>query len=179
MQKAGSGEGDGKGNKDNKKLLAITMVLLVVIGIMGVVIYQLMNRKGETTTLNDGRVPAMGLVMNDEIDEKVRSATFTTDMNMIWTFPSGSRVSDNAIIGNSEYNAYEVYFDLFLDGEERTLIYTSPLIPVGVRMDKLELDEVLPDGYYDAICTFHLMDDEDDTRELSKVSLNVTLMVGG
>jgi hypothetical protein len=43
-------------------------------------------------------------------------------------------------------------------------------------LDKLELNQVLPDGDYDAVCTYHLLDDEDSTKELGKVSFNVTLM---
>ena len=96
---------------------------------------------------------------------------------MIWNFPSGSAVSTNAQIGNSTSNLYECYFELFLDDEEQTLLYSSPVLPVGKRLDKLELNEVLPDGAHEAVCIFHILDDEDPDRELGTVSFAVSLMV--
>lgn len=79
-------------------------------------------------------------------------------MNMIWTFPSGSDTSNNAEIGNSINNMYECYFEVFLDNDERTFLYSSPVLPVGTRLDQLKLNQVLPDGTYEAICTYHLLD---------------------
>ena len=97
-------------------------------------------------------------------------------MNMIWTFPSGSTVSNNAQIGNSASNLYECYFEVYLDDEEQTLLYSSPVLPVGKSLDRLELDQALPDGTYEAVCTYHILDDENPDEELGKVSFAVTLM---
>ena len=97
-------------------------------------------------------------------------------MNMIWTFPSGSKVSNNAEIGNSASNQYECYFEVYLDNEDQTLLYSSPVLPVGKRLEKLELDQTLPDGTYDAVCTYHVLDDENPEVELGAVSFAVTLM---
>ena len=66
---------------------------------------------------------------------------------------------------------------MFLDDEEQTLLYSSPVLPVGKRIDKLELNQVLPDGSYDALCTYHVLDDEDPGKELGTVSFAVSLMV--
>ena len=137
-----------------------------------IIIYFLLNKPEE----KDERDISEGLVVG-EVDEKAANATFTTDMNMIWNFPSGSAVSTNAQIGNSTSNLYECYFELFLDDEEQTLLYSSPVLPVGKRLDKLELNEVLPDGAHEAVCIFHILDDEDPDRELGTVSFAVSLMV--
>ena len=115
--------------------------MLLVIIVLGVIIYFLLNKPEE----KDERDISEGLVVG-EVDEKAANATFTTDMNMIWNFPSGSAVSTNAQIGNSTSNLYECYFELFLDDEEQTLLYSSPVLPVGKRLDKLELNEVLNVG---------------------------------
>ena len=146
--------------------------MLLVIIVLGVIIYFLLNKPEE----KDERDISEGLVVG-EVDEKAANATFTTDMNMIWNFPSGSAVSTNAQIGNSTSNLYECYFELFLDDEEQTLLYSSPVLPVGKRLDKLELNEVLPDGAHEAVCIFHILDDEDPDRELGTVSFAVSLMV--
>lgn len=116
------------------------------------------------------------MVVDGNINKKASEARFTTDMNMIWTFPSGSDTSNNAIIGNSSSNLYECYFEVYLDDEEQTLLYSSPVLPTGKRLDKLKLNQVLPDGSYDAICTYHILDDEDPDIELGNVSFSVSLM---
>lgn len=166
-----------KENKKSKKkilIIAAAVVLLAVIASMGAVIYSLMNKKEEPAARE--RAVSAGLVVDDNIDQKAADARFTTDMNMIWTFPSGSAVSNNAVIGNSGSNLYECYFEVYLDDEEQTLLYSSPVLPVGKRLERLELDEALPDGDYDAICTYHLLDDEDPDKELGTVSFGVSLM---
>lgn len=159
-----------------KILIAVLVtVLVVVIGVLGGIIFQLMN-KPEETTRQDRRISEGLAVGNEESNSKASDARFTTDMNMVWTFPSGSPISNNAIIGNSPSNLYECYFEVYLNDEEQTLLYSSPVLPVGTRLDQLELDQALPDGDYEATCTFHLLDDEDPEKELSTVSFAVSLM---
>ena len=163
--------------KSKKKLLIIItfVVLIAVIGILGVVIYRLATKKPEEAQKPE-RVVSEGLVVGGSTNRKASEARFTTDMNMTWTFPSGSDTSNNAIIGNSVSNLYECYFEVYLNDEEQTLLYSSPILPVGKRLDKLKLNQVLPDGSYDAICTYHILDDEDPEIELGTVSFTVSLM---
>lgn len=156
-------------------VIAAILILLLTIGALGAVIYKLVNRQEEEPAKPQRAVSA-GLVVDGNIDQKVADARFTTDMNMIWTFPSGSAVSNNAIIGNSASNLYECYFEVYLDDEDQTLLYSSPVIPRGKRLEQLELDRVLADGTHNAICTYHILDDEDPERELGTVSFAVTLM---
>lgn len=161
--------------KNSKKkiiIIAVIIALLVVIGVLGFVIYGLLHKEEPKPQ----RDISEGLIVDDNYDKKASEARFTTDMNMIWTFPSGSRVSNNAIIGNSTSNLYECYFEVYLDDEEQTLLYSSPVLPVGKRLEKLELDQTLPDGEYDAICTYHILDDEDSEKELGTVSFAVSLL---
>ena len=167
-------EKENKGSK-KKVIIAIAVILLLaVIGVMGAVIYKLMNKKEAPRE----RAVSAGLeVDGSEIDQQAADARFTTDMNMIWTFPSGSRISNNAVIGNSDSNKYECYFEVYLNDEEQTMLYSSPVLPVGKRLDILRLDKTLKDGTYEATCTYHLLDDEDPERELGTVSFGVTLMV--
>lgn len=167
-----------KKSKNTKKKIAViaaVILLLTVIGAMGAVIYRLMNKEEAPRE----RAVSSGLVVDeDEIDQKAANARFTTDMNMIWMFESGSRIAYNAIIGNSSDNLYECYFEVYLDDEEQTLLYSSPVLPVGKRLEGLRLDKGLEDGVYDAICTYHLLDDEDPEKELGTVSFSVSLMFG-
>lgn len=158
-------------------VIGLASALVVSVGALGAVTYNLANRPAETQAPKPERAISEGLVVDGQVENKKASeATFTTDMNMIWTFPSGTRVSNNAIIGNSASNAYECYFEVYLDDAEQTLLYSSPVLPVGKRLDTLKLDQSLPDGTYEALCTFHLLDDEDATKELSTVSFRVSLV---
>ncbi len=160
----------GKAGARSKKVIIFFLILVIIA--LGVVIYFLLHKPEEKVKRNISEGLAVG-----DVDDKASNATFTTDMNMVWTFPSGSAVSNNAEIGNSVSNIYDCYFEVYLDDEEQTLLYSSPVLPVGKKLDKLELDQVLPDGSYDAICTYHILDDEDPDRELGTVSFAVSLMV--
>ena len=160
--------------KKSKGKIVIIVLLLLVIAALGAVIFLLLNNKPPERDISEGLV-----VDESDIDQKAADARFTTDMNMIWTFPSGSKVSNNAEIGNSASNLYDCYFEVYLDDEERTLLYSSPVLPVGKRLDKLELNQTLPDGTYDAICTYYILDDEDPEKELGNVSFAVSLMFIG
>ena len=160
--------------KKSKGKIVIIVLLLLVIAALGAVIFLLLNKKPPERDISEGLV-----VDESDIDQKAADARFTTDMNMIWTFPSGSKVSNNAEIGNSASNLYDCYFEVYLDDEERTLLYSSPVLPVGKRLDKLELNQTLPDGTYDAICTYYILDDEDPEKELGNVSFAVSLMFIG
>lgn len=163
--------------KEKKKgsRVALAACIVVIVILLAAVFVLWSQKKDKKETVD--RTVSEGLVVDGNIDRKASDARFTTDMNMIWTFPSGSAVSDNAIVGNSESNEYECYFEVYLDNEEQTLLYSSPVIPVGKRLDELKLNQVLPDGSYDAICTYHILDDEDPERELGTVSFAVSLMV--
>lgn len=163
-------------SKSKKKVLIIVafIILIAVIGVLGVVIYQLAKKQEEDQ--RPERVASEGLVVEGNRNQKASEARFTTDMNMIWTFPSGSDTSNNAQIGNSASNLYECYFEVYLDNEEQTLLYSSPVLPVGTEIDKLKLNQVLPDGSYEAICTYHILDDENPEQELGTVSFAVSLM---
>lgn len=158
-----------------KKKIVITImviVLLAVIAVLGFVIYKLLNKEPESRGVSEGLV-------TDEEAERSDGSMFTTDMNMTWYFPSGKRKSTNASIGNSQYNDHQVYFEVYLDDEEETLLYSSPIIPVGQKLKSLKLDKALPDGLHNAICTFHLLEDDDPDEEISRVSFGVDIYYAG
>lgn len=164
-----------KGSRTKIIAIIIVILLLAVIGALGFVIYTLLNKTPEEPVRPDRDV-SEGLVVDGQVDQKASDVRFTTDMNMTWTFPSGSETSNNAVIGNSTSNLYECYFEVYLEDEERTLLYSSPVLPVGKRLDRLVLDQVLDPGIYDAVCTYHILDDEVEDKELGTVSFRVSLV---
>lgn len=160
------------GEKKRRNWIVI-ILLLIVIAALGFVIYMLLHKEEEPLDRNASE----GLIV-DEADEPEEDPTFTTDMNMGWSFPSGGRTSTDAYIANSEYNKHDVYFEVYLDDEDQTLLYSSPVLPVGKKLQELKLDKSLPDGTYSAMCTFHLLDNDDPDKEISKVSFGVTMIFG-
>jgi hypothetical protein len=116
----------------------------------------------------------------DEVREELarpRQAThFTTSMNTSWEFPSGTEPSTNATVGNSTLNDFTMYFDVVLvaTGE---VVFSSPFMPVGTRLEYFALDVPLPPGEHDAIATFTLVDD--DFEDITDVHISVLIQVLG
>jgi hypothetical protein len=100
---------------------------------------------------------------------------YSATMNYEWRFPSGTDPSSNAYIENNTDNTKDVYFDLFITGDEEHPIYESPIIPVGSSLSGFSLSEDLDAGTYDCVCVYHLVDNEQNT--LSTLRVKVTIIV--
>jgi hypothetical protein len=115
----------------------------------------------------------------DELREKaqqpIEDGYYETRMNVDWVFPSSSKPSENAYVENSENNRRTVYFDLVL-ADTGELVYSSPFIPIGAKLENFALDAKVPAGDHKGVVTYHLVDD--DYQELTTVSVTVTLRIG-
>ena len=114
--------------------------------------------------------------MREWLDSPIEDGYYETRMSIDWVFPNSSEPSTTAYIENSTNNTRTVYFDLFL-ADTSELIYSSPFIPVGARLEGFALDAHVPAGEYSGIVTYHLVDD--DFEEITTVSVGVTLRVLG
>jgi hypothetical protein len=112
--------------------------------------------------------------LREEANRPVEDGYYETRMNVEWKFPSSDAPSTNAYVENSTNNKRTVYFDLILS-DTKDLIYSSPFIPVGAKLEKFTLDAQVPAGEHKGIVTYHLVDDE--YRELTTVSVSVTLLI--
>jgi hypothetical protein len=112
--------------------------------------------------------------LREKAQQPVEDGYYETRMNVDWVFPGPGEPSTNAYVENSTNNKRTVYFDLTLS-DTNELIYSSPFIPVGAKLEKFKLDAEIPEGEYEGIVTYHLVDDE--YRELTTVSVGVTLRV--
>jgi hypothetical protein len=110
------------------------------------------------------------------MSEPVQDGYYITKMNVDWTFDTWNSPSQNAYVENSPDNLRTVYFDLILD-ETGELIYSSPFIPLGAKLENFALDSPVPAGEYSAVVTYHLVDDE--FENLSSVSVAVLLRILG
>jgi hypothetical protein len=113
--------------------------------------------------------------LREKAQQPVEDGYYETRMNVEWVFPGPGEPSSNAYVENSTNNKRTVYFDLVL-ADTNELVYSSPFIPVGAKLEKFQLDAEIPEGEYKGIVTYHLVDD--DYQELTTVSVAVTLRVG-
>jgi hypothetical protein len=162
----------GGGNK------GIVIVALVVIAVLvGVIVYLLMPKEEEEEKRNR-------LITPDNVDEVIEEMTseettppgyYTVSMNNVWNFADGSSPSENAHVANRVDNENDVYFDLFVAGDEENPIYESPVIPRGSVLEGIALDTPLEAGTYDCVMVYHIIDDEQNT--LSTLRVKVTLII--
>lgn len=112
----------------------------------------------------------------ERISEPVPDGHYLTTMNLDWLFDTWDTPSSNAFVENATDNVRTVYFDLFLDSTGE-LIYSSPFMPVGSKLEGFALDSEVPAGNHPATVTYHLVDDE--FQNLSSVSVAVLLRILG
>ncbi len=78
-------------------------------------------------------------------------------------------------IANAAENTYDMYIVILLDETNETL-YESGLLPVGTWLEEFSINQVLPDGDYNATVIFHQVD-EDHITERGDVAAGLTLSV--
>ena len=77
--------------------------------------------------------------------------------------------------GGAYVEGNDVYFDVVLAEDEEHVIYSSPVIPRGGRLEEIALDEVLEAGTYDCVMIYHLIDEEQNTISTLRVAVKVII----
>jgi hypothetical protein len=167
-------------NPKAARIIAIVMpaVALVFAGIfLGAWLFN-SNEQPTAVAAQGGRgtvaVPENIDTLLEDIKVPVEDAYYEATMNVDWQFPNGSSPSNNAYVENATSNTRTVYFDVLLKDTEE-LVYSSPYIPVGSKLEKFSLDYDLSAGEYDATVVYHLVDDEQN--EISTVKVTIKLYV--
>ena len=110
-------------------------------------------------------------------DSSVQVANYEAVMNTAWLFPDKENmISTNAYVENSRYNKCPVRFKVSLAGSPDDYIYISRDLPVGERQYGVTLQDSLPDGAYEAVVTYYMLDGRGN--ETGSVKTKVTLYVG-
>lgn len=165
--------------RKGSSLAVIVAVCLVAAGIAGTGIYLALTSSTPGSDIQETTARRDVVVTPENVDQILAQMQetnpdeyYTASMNVEWTFADGSSPSGNAYVENAPENSRTVYFDVILvDTSE--LVYSSPYIPVGSYLEDITLTKDLDAGTYDAICIYHLVDDNEN--ELSTVSVSVTL----
>jgi flagellar basal body-associated protein FliL len=156
-----------------KNLIIITVTSVVIIMLIAIILYLVFQKdKG------DAKDTRPTVVTKDNVDDvidsmnsTVKDGSYEVTMNTEWIF---NKKSSNAYVENSTYNTRTVYFDVNL-ADSGKLVYSSPYIPVGEKIQGFSLDSKLKPGKYNAIVTYHLVDD--NKKEVSKLSITVTFQI--
>lgn len=112
--------------------------------------------------------------LQEWLQTPIEDAHFTVNMNAEWFFERWNTPSINAHVENSTLNTRTVYLNLILD-ETGELLFTSPYMPVGSRLDQVTLNSRLESGSHPATVVYHLVDDY--FNEITTVAVAVLLHI--
>ncbi len=112
----------------------------------------------------------------EQASQPMEDAYYRTRMSVVWEFGKSTEPSTTAYVENAPDNTRTVYFDVTL-ADTGDLVYSSPFIPLGGKLEGIALDAELPAGEHAAVVTYHLVDD--DHREITTVSVGITLKIAG
>lgn len=153
------------------------LVTVTILALIGVIIYLLLLREPEPEREKRSVLVTPDNVENvlDEAAQLVPNGYYTVAMNLIWHFATGKEASYDAVVENVIENTNDVFFDIVLAEDEEKVIYRSPVIPLGGRLEGIELDETLNAGTYDCVVIYHLVDEEQNTLSTLRVSLQIII----
>lgn len=124
------------------------------------------------------------VVTRDNVDEVIAQmdasdrtpiGSYEVVMNTAWTFPDSSSVSPNAYVENSVNNRNAVFFTITPEDDSANVIYTSPEIPIGGKLQNIKLEKSLGKGTHNTLLKYHLLDDNGKETQSVTVKLKVTI----
>jgi flagellar basal body-associated protein FliL len=159
----------------NKKRLIIIALSVTFIVMLATIIFLLIRLNAPKQSKKNQR-PTVVTSGNAEqvknlMDKPVEDGSYRVVMNIDWTFKGNA---SNAYVENAKDNTRTVYFDVFI-AETKELVYSSPYIPVGEKLQGFTLDADLEPGNYNGLVTYHLVDD--NMEEVSDLSIKVTFEI--
>lgn len=167
--------------KRKKGGVVIGIVAVVVIAVLiGVIIFLLLSRNAEpdeekrNVVITPENVEQVLEELN-ETQETVAPGYYTATMNTTWHFASGSEPSYDAVVENVEANTNDVYFDIVLESDETKVLYESPVIPRGGRLEEVALEDDLEAGSYDCVVIYHLIDEDQNTLSTLRIGLTIII----
>lgn len=174
-------EQEQKKTKKGGFVLGAAAVIIIAV-LIGVIIFLLLSQKAEPEEEKRNVVITpenVEQVLQElaETQETVAPGYYTATMNTTWRFAAGDEPSYDAVVENVEANTNDVYFDVVLESDETKVLYKSPVIPRGGRLEEIVLDEHLEAGSYDCVVIYHLIDEEQNT--LSTLRIGITIIIEG
>lgn len=164
----------GKGG--NKSVVIIGVIALVIMAVLvGVIVFLLKPQEEEKRNVVITPENVEEVLEELEEGEKTEPGYYTVTMDTTWHFATGSESSYDAIVLNVEKNTHDVYFDIVLENDESVVLYESPVIPRGGRLENITLDTILNAGTYNCVVIYHLIDENQDTVSTLRVALKIVI----
>jgi hypothetical protein len=162
-------------------------LLIVVICIGGIVAAILISKSSEKgkemiEVHDDGTVDVAGndtfVILDaedaaeaEEIQKQAAEGRMNLDFKNVITIENGKNgICD---ISNPETNNYDMYVSIWLNDTQEE-IYRSGLIPLGAKIEQLELNRLLEPGEYTGIMVYNQLE---NNKIVSQVNVEVTLKV--
>lgn len=165
----GIGVEEEKKEKKNKKKKIIIVAIICTIAVVGIILYFILNKEEGGLVIDDSNLADV----EEQLAETVADGMFEINMNTTWNFPNGESASSDAYVANGNANKYPISFEILLDGTE--VVYSSTVIPVGKQIKEIALDKDLPAGSYQAVCMYHLLNE--DGTDNSSCGVNIALNI--
>ncbi len=167
-----------KGKGGSSKVIIICGAV-VIIALIAVIVFLLLP-KGEKEKRNVVVTPdnVEDVIKEMQANDPVQTGYYTVKQNSTWYFATGVSPSSNAHVENVANNEHDVYFDVFLEGDEETeenAIYKSPVIPLGSTLEGIALDKALDAGAYECVMIYHIIDDDQNTLDTLRVSVTIVI----
>lgn len=191
-----NGNGNDQAKSAKRGYIIIIVFLVIIVALVGVIAFLLgrnTNTGGSDTGTDTGnkdngrKVAESARVVLDEdsaanvmeeMRQEVEEGMFECNMSMTWTFDDGSAQSRDAYVANSTNNKYPFYFDVVLN-DTKTLVYSSPILPVGAELTNFSLDYDLDPGTYKATVMYSLLRDADSQEVISSAGFVITINIDG
>lgn len=155
---------------------------IIIIVLVAIIIFLVLSRNAEpekerrNVVITPENVESVLQELEESAEqESVAPGYYTVTMNPTWHFTSGDAVSEDAVVVNAEANTNDVYFDIVLKEDEEKIVYKSPVIPIGGRLEGIALDESLGAGQYDCVVIYHLIDEEQNTLSTLRVAITIVV----
>lgn len=181
---------DLRKEKAKKWFQRILIVVLIVI----IIILLLAKCGGKGITGNEGTGRFLNIFNSDavvsgeketrsreeivaELNRQVEDGYISISMNTSPYFENGN-AKGNLSIDNSKENRHPQVIQIFLLDENdkaSDLIYTSPVIPVGSRVDEDSLDVPLSKGTYKCVAYFNAVTEEGEILGTAGAVINITV----
>lgn len=171
-----SEQSNGSEKRGKRALIGCAVVIAIL---LGVVVFLLVNRKDDIPEEAEKRNVVVSQENAEEVatemlsQEYVAPGYYSASMNTTWHFETGDAVSEDAYVANVVENTNDVYFDVFLEGQEGEPILRSPVLSRGSELNNISLDKPLDAGTYDCVMIYHLVDEEQNTVSTLRVGFTI------
>lgn len=176
----------GEKKQTGKGILVIGIIAIVVVAVLiGIIIFLVVSQNKSAEKVEEKR---QVLVTEDNVEGMVQDLVeqqelggeapldFTVKMYFTWHFKNGEEASYDSYVENVDYNPNDAFFDIVLAEDESQVLYSSPIIPRGGKLDGIKLNRNLDAGTYDTVCIYNLVD-ENQTPINRQVRVVLTLVV--